>query len=634
MTTIPDCTLVSASFCFDHINRHVRSFEETCKGLEALMKMPCYLVLYGDKKTIQHMKSKRTEYGLDSITVYKEQEASELWSFQYLYKVKANRELYHPTKDERTTAETHLITCNKFDFVLQVINENPFETTKFGWIDSNLGPNASKICEDFDIFKMNHLLSNISEKFHIQIINVCDKKYKEIDAKREYYQQYRWVVCGCLFTCGKEIGTKILNRLKEIVTTTTMLGYGHGEEMTYLEVLDEFYDDIHRSYGDYGQIVNNFLRPTKNISYIYHLILMNYFNKGYYRECYDCARVLLEEIESYTLFVGWEMYMKTLYVCYASCYYYNQKESQNIVKHIKDVCSKNPLMNIEYLKNRDFYDKMFEFASTGVKQIYDVIFCIFACATQEKYKNEILKINQTWGKKAKEYDSLKGYDGIKLLFFLGEEQTDLVGEEYVYLKGVKNDYESASYKQFLGLKYISEKFNTKFVYCCGTDTYVNIPKLMDYLSGGFDSRDTLYIGGHGATSEVNGNIYYFHSGGPGFILSNACFQKIYPLLVNNKIIDMWNEVCLNSNKLSLLGACDVCISYFLHQKEVYKDYVNIIKNSGFYNCNFRGLCYNNTYNCCDSHIQIQNIIACHNMTLEDFDYFTNILENNNYFVEN
>ena len=45
--------------------------------------------------------------------------------------------------------------------------------------------------------------------------------------------------------------------------------------------------------------------------------------------------------------------------------------------------------------------------------MYDIIFCIFGCDTIPKYKNEILKINETWGKIALQYN-------IKLLYFLGE----------------------------------------------------------------------------------------------------------------------------------------------------------------------------------------------------------------------
>ena len=103
--------------------------------------------------------------------------------------------------------------------------------------------------------------------------------------------------------------------------------------------------------------------------------------------------------------------------------------------------------------------------------MYDIIFCIFGCDTIPKYKNEILKINETWGKIALQYN-------IKLLYFLGEEKTELIVEQYVHLPNILNDHFSASDKKNLGLKYISDNYDTKLFFICGTDTYVNIKKLL------------------------------------------------------------------------------------------------------------------------------------------------------------
>ena len=117
----------------------------------------------------------------------------------------------------------------------------------------------------------------------------------------------------------------------------------------------------------------------------------------------------------------------------------------------------------------------------------NIIICLFGCATIEKYKKQIQFINETWIKKAKERN-------IITLFFLGEEQTDLVGENYIYLKGVGNDYLSASYKQDLGLKYIYENYNDiEFVYVAGTDVYINIDNLLTNISS-LNHEKNLYIG--------------------------------------------------------------------------------------------------------------------------------------------
>ena len=62
--------------------------------------------------------------------------------------------------------------------------------------------------------------------------------------------------------------------------------------------------------------------------------------------------------------------------------------------------------------------------------------------------------------------------------------------------GISNDYLSASYKQNLGLKYVYERINPKFVYCCGTDTYIFIDRLLEYIKK-LNYNDMLYIGGDG-----------------------------------------------------------------------------------------------------------------------------------------
>ena len=61
--------------------------------------------------------------------------------------------------------------------------------------------------------KLMYILKNSSDKFHIQGLNVCDKKYMLVENKREYYQQYRWVVCG-----HQEIAIQIVDNYRWCVS--------------------------------------------------------------------------------------------------------------------------------------------------------------------------------------------------------------------------------------------------------------------------------------------------------------------------------------------------------------------------------------------------------------------------------
>jgi hypothetical protein len=198
-------------------------------------------------------------------------------------------------------------------------------------------------------------------KFHLQVLNVSDKKYKEAVNKREMYEQYRWIVCGCLFVTGPETGVKLLNRLKEVFVETTLAGYGHGEEMFYLEVLDEFYDDIEKGYGDYHTILNNFLKPTDGFSYILHLIINNYYRYGYYRECYDCCKKVLAEIENYRVPIDYYIYWHVLMKYYLSALNYRGvDEAKEIVLHIRQLVEDIPVMKHFYTNDWENIEKEFE----------------------------------------------------------------------------------------------------------------------------------------------------------------------------------------------------------------------------------------------------------------------------------
>jgi hypothetical protein len=256
----------------------------------------------------------RRIYGFDKYTKYIEIELEDLWAYQFLQKVKENRAAYWPTRDERTCAESHIICCNKFDFVQETITINPFNTSHFGWIDAYLGDgkNGLRICESYDRMVVPRILHALrsTNRFHIQVLNCNDKRFKESKHKKEFYERYRWIVCGGFFVTAPEVGTKIMTRLKEIFVETTMQGFGHGEEMFYLEVLDEFYEDIARSYGDYGQMLNNFLGPTRNIEYVFHTIIQGFKNAGYEREYKDSCAALLEAATNYWVHIDENTYME------------------------------------------------------------------------------------------------------------------------------------------------------------------------------------------------------------------------------------------------------------------------------------------------------------------------------------
>lgn len=273
--------------------------------------------------------------------------------------------------------------------------------------------------------------------------------------------------------------------------------------------------------------------------------------------------------------------------------------------------------------------------------------CVFGCITVPKYAMQIMKIQNSWGKRAEETW------GVPVYYFLGEEQIPGISDNpdglihdttrLVYLKGVKNDYQSASHKQNLGIKYIMDQNpEIEFIYVCGTDTYVNIDRMMRFLNF-IDPNEKLYIGGHYNGTKLPLDMVdnedqvetRFFFGGAGFILSKAMLKDLEPYL--ETMTDKWIEDSIRNKRKDLIAACDVMISYYVRKLGGKP----VTYYHRFYECNHIGQAdlqhmfdHNRYYECCDRHINQKNIITCHHMrdSPDEFKIFTDILRANNWFM--
>lgn len=366
--TIPDCTLVTSCFVLTKYNGLSRNMESTIENMTALLEVPCYLMIYIDEVTFPLVKQKRDEeFGLGHLTYYVVMNVEELNTFRFQEKVHANRKEYHPTKDERTCPESHLVCSSKFELVLNAMERDPFHTTKFGWIDSNVGKNFSKIATNYTNNMLLRVLHGChSDMFHLQILNVVDKELSKDERLREYYSSYQWLVCGCLFITGKEVGTPILQDLNAVFEDHTLKGYGHGEEMFYLTILDKYYPQIKKSYGDYKHILNNFLGLSAEGQPYINYIAESYLNRGYHRECLDCCDYAITAYEKGDAPIDYRLYFLFLFKKYVSLFYLDREKAVEIAQKTLQVTTENRDSREMYLEKKDFYDSQFRFVGIEI----------------------------------------------------------------------------------------------------------------------------------------------------------------------------------------------------------------------------------------------------------------------------
>lgn len=219
---------------------------------------------------------------------------------------------------------------------------------------------------------------------------------------------------------------------------------------------------------------------------------------------------------------------------------------------------------------------------------------VMATCINGKYQNQLESCYDTWFNDESE-------DEVFIEVFIGNfRHSDF--PDCISLPNVNEDYESAYHKQFRGLQWLYQNRPADFYMIVGSDTFVDVEKLLDVLEG-YNANEDLYLGGHGAMSKVEEKEIYFHSGGGGFILSSCTAKKIVENI--ERICTHWFEVCT----ANLRPAGDVAIAYYLDEMKI-----EGIKNENFYSCDNTG--YSRGYRCCADKINKDSLITCHYMTPE------------------
>lgn len=243
-----------------------------------------------------------------------------------------------------------------------------------------------------------------------------------------------------------------------------------------------------------------------------------------------------------------------------------------------------------------------------------LVVLVYGCATKPKYQEELQNIEDTYRLHCDKFN-------VPLYVFV-EEHATMSGMNYIKLPGVNDTYESNIPKTYLGLKWLMDHVKFEAVLVIGTDAYPNIPKLLQYLKT-LDMSQPLYIGGHGDVHSMYGMQVYFHSGGPGFVLTRPLVSSIYPFL--SFFPANWECLCMNTTYYGLRAAGDVLLPFYLLQTGVTHQVVHTPSLS-FSHCTHRG------YPCHVGTQTPEGVMCCHLMKRQEMLEYTYLLETNNFYL--
>lgn len=216
-------TLVSALFNIKREEMDGRTWEEYLKWFDVTLKLKCSMVLFVSEDLFSFVEERRRDIptkiivqAIEEIPYYylKDKMDSILQSEDYknkmavLDRIECNYSLYS------------IIQYSKFKWIENVIQNNDFNSELFFWIDAG----ASRFFDGFDLEKefpgvaANKELDKLGEKFLIQQ-NM--ESYSDLVSSngldKSYFYDARSFVCGTFFGMHKNIHSKILNEIENIL---------------------------------------------------------------------------------------------------------------------------------------------------------------------------------------------------------------------------------------------------------------------------------------------------------------------------------------------------------------------------------------------------------------------------------
>lgn len=233
---------------------------------------------------------------------------------------------------------------------------------------------------------------------------------------------------------------------------------------------------------------------------------------------------------------------------------------------------------------------------------------IMGCTINEKYKGLQRGCCETW---IPECEHVYIFCGNHQDYSFEKEMIDLSkGKcEFVHLEKVEEDYNSALYKQFLGIAHMMEHNPSKWYAIYGLDNYVHYQKVLDTLSK-INMPGPLMVGGAIQCRTLDVQVP-FSLGGGGIYVNHEAMMNIFSswggslMQKARSLCEDWVDLCKRYYKLDYLPACDLTMGYYGWNNDI-----PLIGIRGFYAVDHRG---GNPYYVKFS-FNPENIIVCHFMS--------------------
>jgi len=289
-----------------------RNQEYYLSHAHSTLTLPCSLVVFCDAESYDQLYAIRPDW-LRSKTHYVIREFDDFPNFGMLRnKIIENRTVVHPYHfDPRNTASYYLFCMSRYWMLRETIESNPFNSSHFAWIN---------VCiERMGIPNVRYLKEALSvrrDRFSTCYIDYVPPTL--VNNTKEYFQFGRCGMCSGFFTGNAQNMFAVCGFILDKFAQYVQEGFGHADEQLYSPVYFEHPDLFEHYYGDYAQMITNYVRIRENAEAPVHNFISHAFAHGNYAKCLEACEFVIQSLKERTCHLN-EEYLKKLGHVYLMC---------------------------------------------------------------------------------------------------------------------------------------------------------------------------------------------------------------------------------------------------------------------------------------------------------------------------
>ena len=292
-----DWTLVTAYFnltkCPDASNE-IKARNETyyLDSAYSTLSLPYNLIIYCDIESLYSIKRLRPEYlepktryiicEFDKFKIIKKEYNTDVTFKDYRNKIIDNRNVKPYHFDNRNTASYYLFCLSRYIMLKDVITNNPFNSTHFGWINFCIERMGYQ-----NLIRLDEALFVKRDKFSTCYIDYIPENL--VQNTTEFFRYGRCSMCSGFFTGNADYMYKVCDLIENKFLEYLQQGYGHADEQLYSPVYFENKELFEHYYGDYQQMITNYKYIYDNPYPPIYNFIKNSYNHQNYEKCYEAC---------------------------------------------------------------------------------------------------------------------------------------------------------------------------------------------------------------------------------------------------------------------------------------------------------------------------------------------------------